>query len=186
MENNRKPYYNATAPRPKGENKEGQVTGTPWDFFNVLNDEFGFAYDLAASTENTKCSQYITEEEDSLTVDWHLLAPDRWHYLNPPFANMTPWVSKCKMEMDLGAKIALLTRASVDTQWYADFVEQFTERRWPTPRLKFLGHTTTYPVPVMLSLFETGREVKCFQWRWKLDGRRKFLAMQDALSFDLD
>jgi site-specific DNA-methyltransferase (adenine-specific) len=44
--------------------------GTPWDFFNELNKEFGFTLDPCATPENAKCSKFYTKEQDGLGKNW--------------------------------------------------------------------------------------------------------------------
>jgi hypothetical protein len=40
--------------------------GTPQDFFDELNEEFGFTLDVAASADNAKCARHFTEADDGL------------------------------------------------------------------------------------------------------------------------
>lgn len=176
------PYYNATAPRAPGENQEGQSTATPEDFFGVLDQEFHFVYDLAASPENTKCQRYLTETDDSLTQDWlGLLGPDSWGYLNPPYRNLRPWFEKCRQEANRGAHVAVLVPASVGSGWFREFVQGRAEVRFLNPRLQFVGHRTPYPKDLMVVVYHglmgpvgwhparMGRECM-WQWQWRLDG----------------
>lgn len=43
---------------------------TPQDFFDKLNEEFGFDLDPCASEENHKCEHYFTKQENGLLKDW--------------------------------------------------------------------------------------------------------------------
>ena len=43
---------------------------TPQYFFDLLNDEFHFDLDPAASDDNHKCDTYFTEQQDGLLQDW--------------------------------------------------------------------------------------------------------------------
>ena len=45
---------------------------TPQDFFDRLNDEFGFVLDAAATTKSAKCPAYYTPETDGLNSPWNL------------------------------------------------------------------------------------------------------------------
>lgn len=45
---------------------------TPQDFFDRLNDEFGFVLDAAATTKSAKCQAYYTPETDGLNSPWNL------------------------------------------------------------------------------------------------------------------
>ena len=56
---------------------------TPQDFFDALNDEFGFDLDAAASAENAKCREFFDEEADGLSSDWG----GRTVWCNPPYGS---------------------------------------------------------------------------------------------------
>ena len=43
---------------------------TPQDFFDKLNEEFGFVLDAAATDKTAKCPQYFTPETDGLKSSW--------------------------------------------------------------------------------------------------------------------
>ena len=43
---------------------------TPQDFFDKLNEEFGFVLDAAATDKTAKCTQYFTPETDGLKSSW--------------------------------------------------------------------------------------------------------------------
>ena len=45
---------------------------TPQPFFDLLNDEFHFVLDAAASDANAKCPVYYTPETDGLKQSWNL------------------------------------------------------------------------------------------------------------------
>lgn len=173
---------NATSPRPV--NKETQDTGTPLDFFNVIKEEFAPQWDLAAHRYNTKCDNFISLDglklpeqsrfpiqADSLAYPWYTLS-DGWLWLNPPFAKIEPWVAKAYMERLKGAKILVLVPASVDSNWFEDWVEnKATEVRFLNPRLKFVGHTNAYPKPLMLIVYDGDADEEAvthfWQFRWK-------------------
>ena len=55
---------------------------TPQDFFDKLNEEFGFVLDSAATDKTAKCSLYYTPETDGLSQSW-----DRGGavFCNPPY-----------------------------------------------------------------------------------------------------
>ena len=44
---------------------------TPQDFFDRLNDEFGFVLDAAATAKSAKCPAYYTPETDGLNSPWN-------------------------------------------------------------------------------------------------------------------
>ena len=45
---------------------------TPQDFFDRLNEEFGFVLDAAATDKSAKCPAYYTPETDGLTAPWNI------------------------------------------------------------------------------------------------------------------
>jgi phage N-6-adenine-methyltransferase len=111
----------ATAPRSKW--TTNQRIATPWAFFKPLDEIFHFAVDLSADESNTKCPRYIDPHLNSLSdkVEWHKLAePGSWLWLNPPFNEIPKWAQKCRREATHGAKIVMLTPASVGSGWFLD------------------------------------------------------------------
>lgn len=43
---------------------------TPQDFFDKLNNEFGFTLDVCATTENAKCDRFFTKSDNGLIQHW--------------------------------------------------------------------------------------------------------------------
>jgi phage N-6-adenine-methyltransferase len=70
---------------------------TPQVFWNLLDDEFNFNLDVAASAENAKCKAFLTIEDDALNVDWSMRG-----YCGPPTCWLNPPYSKCR-ESDAGS-----------------------------------------------------------------------------------
>jgi phage N-6-adenine-methyltransferase len=145
----------ATAPRNRMETN--QDVGTDPALFAVLNQEFRFVLDLAATAENKLCPNYLgkgdgwlgknlSPEEPappdgdeskggSLDVPWHHWTG--WLWLNPPFRNIMPWARKCKEEAELGARIVMLVPAAVDSDWFEKHVYEKAEVRWLKSRPVF-------------------------------------------------
>lgn len=165
-----KKYLNATSPRPI--NRKTQNTETPKDFFTICTRIFDFQYDLAADKDNFKCTNYLTEKDNSLIVPWKDLNSSYqnvYFWLNPPYSDITPWVKKCSEYSLERGNVCVLLPASVDSNWYKNYVEPFATMRWLNPRLKFVGHTTSYPKPLMLAIYDleySGPNGFSCQWRW--------------------
>lgn len=69
---------------------------TPQDFFDRLNEEFGFVLDAAATDKTAKCPLYYTPETDGLSQSW-----DRGGavFCNPPYGReIRKWVKKAYEE----------------------------------------------------------------------------------------
>lgn len=73
---------------------------TPQDFFDRLNEEFGFVLDAAATDKTAKCTLYYTPETDGLSQSW-----DRGGavFCNPPYGReIGKWVKKAYEEARAG------------------------------------------------------------------------------------
>lgn len=143
---------------------------TPWPLIFAIEAKFGpLRYDLAATAQNTRTPQFIGEETDSLSDEcqWHELS-DGWLWLNPPFKNLAPWARKCAEQCDLGAKILLLTAASVDSNWWAEHVHHQAHVYFLRPRVQFEGATAPFMKPLALSVYSREMQDDWYQsWRWK-------------------
>ena len=143
-----------------------QNYGTPPEFVAAVERCFGvITWDLAAEPHNAKCERFISPEHDSFTVPWHKLDPQGLLWLNPPFGEIPRWVKKCRAEMELGARIAMLVPASVSTNYYAEQIHRRVLVRPIRPRLTFVGEPQPYPKDLMLCLFGDPPDFE--PWRWK-------------------
>lgn len=156
-------------------NLTNQEVETPRDFFNICDKELNFEWDLAANEKNKKCAKWLGPgpgafKANSLEVDWHLLGKG-WLWLNPPFAKIEPWIKKCREEADKGAKIAVLLPASVDSNWYCNYIESesaVANVLFLNPRLKFVGYKSSFNRPCMLVLFFRAHYLlRPRSWKWK-------------------
>lgn len=144
--------------------KSKQDFATPWPFIRAVESRFHetFNWDLAASPENAKAHQLITEQENSLTKNWSQLGGLLW--LNPPFGKISPWAEKCWKESKMGARIMLLTPASVGANWFS-FILGHAHVMFLNPRLSFDG-IGSYPKDLMLSYFNHGcHGVEIWEWK---------------------
>lgn len=57
---------------------------TPKYLFNWLNEKYSFEIDLAASSENNLCDEYLTESDNSHTGNWREWG--RVGFCNPPYS----------------------------------------------------------------------------------------------------
>ena len=117
---------------------------TPPDFWAVLNEEFGFQLDAAASVNNTKCKAYI--EEGALWEGCAWVCETEigvWRtrvYCNPPFTNMMPWVQKAYAEAQKHpyAVVGVVGPLSA-AKWFVFCYEAAREIRILTPRIQFVA-----------------------------------------------
>lgn len=110
---------------------------TPNNFFNNLNSKYNFRWDLAASDSNHKCSNYYTEEQNSLEQDWTILSGNL--FLNPPYGrDLKCWVKKAyESSLYTDSKIVLLIPARTDTSYWHDYIFDKADVYFIRGRLKF-------------------------------------------------
>jgi phage N-6-adenine-methyltransferase len=96
----------------------GDERGTPQQFFDALNAEFGFDIDCAASAQNKKCELYFgfgsALGTDALEQDWG----GSTCFLNPPYSTAGAFVAKARQEADKGATVVMLLPVRTDTRWW--------------------------------------------------------------------
>lgn len=94
---------------------------TPWSLFRPLDEEFRFTVDVAATRENTKCDRYYSRAKSGLLRSW--LGERAW--CNPPYSDITPWVSKASWEVQRGGCLLVvqLLPSRTDVAWWHDYVE---------------------------------------------------------------
>jgi phage N-6-adenine-methyltransferase len=114
---------------------------TPWRLYELLNKEFCFVADMAATASNTKHKRFFTTEDDSLSIDW----PRKHVFLNPPYSRglLPKFVAKAREEAIKGSKPVLLLPASTSSGWWVKYVSKedynlSIEIRFLTPRVPFL------------------------------------------------
>ena len=113
---------------------------TPQDFFDKLNEEFGFTLDVCALPENTKCSAYYTPEIDGLEQLWHGTC-----WCNPPYGRgIGAWIKKAS---EAKATVVCLVPARTDTAWWHDYAMKADDIRFIRGRLKFGGSKNSAPFP---------------------------------------
>jgi phage N-6-adenine-methyltransferase len=125
---------------------------TPQNFFNNLDDEFHFTLDVCATGKNTKCKNFISLEQDSLSKKW-----DGVCWMNPPYGRLsTPaWIKKAYEESLDGATVVCLVPSRTDTKWFHEYCLK-GEIRFVKGRLKFGGCKDPAPFPSMVVIFKKG------------------------------
>lgn len=121
---------------------------TPQDLFDRLNQEFNFTLDPCATSENAKCSQYFTKQEDGLSQNWggHRV------FMNPPYgAELPKWMEKARTS---GAMCVCLVPARTDTRWWHNNVEGKAKVRFIKGRLRFGGSKWNAPFASVLVIYE--------------------------------
>ena len=122
---------------------------TPQDFFDKLNEEFGFEVDVCALPCNAKCKVFYTPEEDGLKQEWNGVC-----WCNPPYGKeIVKWVKKAS---ESNATTVMLLPARTDTRWFHDYIYGKAEIRFVRGRLKFGNSENSAPFPSMIVVFKRG------------------------------
>jgi len=119
-------------------NDPRQEWRTPKDFWDVLNREFEFQLDAAASEENALCGIYFTEEDNALHCKW----TGDWIYrvyCNPGFSSLFSWMDKgwTEAQTSPGAVVAVVGLVSPSTKWWTFAENGASEIRLLSPRVQF-------------------------------------------------
>jgi len=128
---------------------------TPQDFYDKLNQEFGFQLDPCCSKETAKCDRYYTDIEDGLAQSWGGYKV----FMNPPYGrDIGKWIKKAYEESLKGSLVVCLIPARTDTRWWWDYCIR-GEVRFIKGRLKFKGlngkgeivnNSATFPSAVVI------------------------------------
>jgi len=118
---------------------------TPQEFFDKLDAEFHFDWDVCATRESAKCALYWSEEDDALVQEWAGVC-----WMNPPYGRQIgQWVQKA---YEADATVVCLLPARTDTAWWHDYVMK-GEVRFIRGRLHFSGHKWNAPFPSAVVIF---------------------------------
>ena len=125
---------------------------TPQEFFNGLNQEFGFNLDPCATPNNAKCENFFTVVEDGLVMSWGQSVV----FMNPPYGReISKWMEKAFRSSLNGATVVCLVPARTDTRWWHDYAMK-GEVRLLKGRLKFGVAENSAPFPSAVVVFRPG------------------------------
>ena len=114
---------------------------TPDPIFDNLNKEFKFTGDVAASYSNSKCKDFLKEDDDALSLNWFMVS-----WCNPPYSNIQPWVEKAVEQHTSGKTIVMLVPADTSVKWFKKAYESCNEVRFISGRISFINAETLKPV----------------------------------------
>ena len=127
---------------------------TPRDLFDKLNAVYQFDQDVAASSTNHLCDEWLgldhpeEHKRDGLTGAWmgHV-------FCNPPYGRgIADWVARASQHPDL---VVLLLPVRTDTRWFHDLVlsNPDADVEFIKGRLKYGGGRSPAPFPSMIVRF---------------------------------
>lgn len=148
-----------------------QVVVTPFALITAVEKRFGrITFDLAAGKANCRArstGKFYSEADDSLKQEWYLLKGNLW--LNPPFGDIAPWAKKCAATglSNHGVHVLFLIPASVGSNWWAEHVDKKADVYFLSPRVTFVGHSSSYPKDLALCRYHRSTKGLYECWRWK-------------------
>ena len=125
---------------------------TPKELFDTVDAEFHFTLDAAASENNKKVKEFISAEQDAMTLSWG----KNMCWLNPPYGKghkLSAWVKKAYQESLTGATTVMLIPARTNTNWFHDYCLKHGEVRFVRGRPKFGGADHGLPQPLCFIIF---------------------------------
>jgi len=147
---------------------EKQTWETPQDFFNKLDDLFGFTLDACASSDNAKVGNYYTVEQDALAQDWQGVV-----WCNPPYGReQVKFIQKAYDEsVKHGSIVVCLIPARPDTKvWQGLIFDKANQICFIKGRLKFGNSKDAAPFPSALVVFGGIRDLSAFGKSFRGEG----------------
>lgn len=146
---------------------QGMMTSIKKDYGTPqwIIDEFGpFDLDVAASEENAKAPNYLTEEQDALHKDTRWTGAKVW--CNPPYGKLLKWTAKAKEEAALGSfsTLYMLLPARTDTKWFKAITDIASDVWLFRGRITFEGQAHPAPFPSMV--VKVGDKGDVVETRW--------------------
>ena len=114
---------------------------TPKEIFDWYAQRFDFDTDVAASKDNHLTRYYIDEQENALNRDWGAR-----NWCNPPYSDITPWVTKAIEQMEKGNLTVMLIPADTSVKWFKLAYENCSECQLISGRVAFINAETQKPV----------------------------------------
>ena len=137
---------------------------TPEDLFYDCCNKYKIfpTLDVCATKENSKCVNFITEQEDSLLFEWK-----ETFFMNPPYSKVQKFMKKAYYQ-HLKNKVEgmILIFAKTDTQFWHSYIEQKAEVHFLKGRIKFLKdgfktkNSAPYPSCIVIYRLQRTKELK--------------------------
>lgn len=151
---------------------------TPPELFRVLDSEFDFDLDSAASEENRRCDLCITAEQDALITPW---GSDyvRSVFCNPPYSLLGPFVKRAyEQSQEYHITCVVLIPTYTDPKYWRDYCCKAHEIRNLVGRLQFIDEegmkrqSARFPSSVVVFKWLKGTTYgyapHIFNWDWRI------------------
>lgn len=106
---------------------------TPTALFDVLNREFNFTIDVAATEQNAKCPLFLDYAlvEPWRSSEWDDHRPSM-AWCNPPYSQIGTFVDRAINQLEAGCESVLLLPNDSSTKWFSKCVGHCQEIRFLT------------------------------------------------------
>jgi hypothetical protein len=146
------------------------------EFLAAVQDRFGtIDFDLCCTRTNAVAPYgYFHPEFDALAQDWRDLS-GMVCYANPPFAGSRLFAEKAAtaLKSAVPPTVLLLVPASVDSNWYRDFVHERALVLPLSPRITFVDQPAPINRPLMLCVYGANILPGFAPWQWKQPKNKK-------------
>ena len=113
---------------------------------------------------------FCSEADNALVQPWRTKGRE-WAWLNPPFADLGPWVENAWYESRIGVRFVMLVPAGVGANWWRDWVHQKTFVLLLNGRITFVGESMPYPKDCCLLVFGPDLAPGSDIWNWAMVGK---------------
>ena len=148
--------------------------GTPLDLFMVLDREFNFDLDAAATHQDTLVPRFISPENDALKTPWTGNAV----WCNPPYTQLPAFIKRgYEQGIEQQNTVVMLIPAYTDPRYWSEYVMRAHEVRFLKGRLKFrdgMGTATmSARFPSVVVVYKHlvgathGKAPNQFVWDWR-------------------
>ncbi len=113
---------------------------TPREWWEKLDDEFGFTIDVAADDQHYMTNSYITEKENALNLEWRGVVWCSPPWGTPGSGDLRKWVAQGVGEALSGRAeiVVMLLPVRTTARWWREFMSFTTELRFIDGTLDFV------------------------------------------------
>lgn len=133
--------------------------GTPkalYDYYDTLQGKCRFGLDAAAGKSNAKHKNFISEEENALTLEWITKTPKGSRvWLNPPYSHMGQFAARVVDQVrKYKFTVYMLCASRTDSRWWQELViPNAAKVRCIKGRVKFDGQDNGAGFPSVVVVF---------------------------------
>ncbi len=113
---------------------------TPREWWEKLDEEFGFTIDVAADDRHYMTNAYITKEENALNLDWRGVVWCSPPWGTPGSGELYPWPARGIGETLIGHAeiVVMLLPVRTTSKWWKEFIPMAAELRFIDATLDFV------------------------------------------------